>query len=564
MCGIAAILGTSVNEPTARQMLAAQAHRGPDAQGIYHDPQGRATLLHNRLSIIDLTAAGQQPMADASGRYHIVFNGEIYNYLEIRNELQGRYSFSTQADTEVLLAAYLHWGEACLHKLVGMFAFVIWDSASGTAFAARDRFGVKPLYYATLGNALVLASEIKTLWAAGCPKQADHGTWAGYLLHGSYGQPDTTFWQGIGQLPAGHCLHYRLQTPPSIKQWYFFEKEVAQVPIFGSEGELLEHYESLLAEAVRLRFRADVPLGFNLSGGLDSSTLLAMVDRNSPGITAFTFTTGDPRYDELPWVQQMLAATQHPLIECRLAPEDVPQWAARIQHFQDEPYGGLPTLCYAKLFEQARQRGVKVLLDGQGMDEAWAGYDYYASGSGHVVQGSHDSPLRPQTVQPELAALATRAAYPAPFADKVQNLQYRDLFYTKIPRALRFNDRVSMAFSTELREPFLDHRLVEFAFAQPIQFKIKDGERKWALRQLAAKHLPAQIALAPKRPVQTPQREWLRGELKQWVHDTVQAACRRHPDMLLAPQVEQELQAFMNGQGDNSFFVWQWLSLALN
>ena len=176
---------------------------------------------------------------------------------------------------------------------------------------------------------------------------------------------------------------------------------------------------------------------------------------------------------------------------------------------QDEPFGGFPTLAYSKIFELARQKGIIVLLDGQGMDEAWAGYDYYHNESGFTVQGTTSSPVRPEMLEPEFRQLAVKETFPASFEDTLMNLQYRDLFYTKILRALRFNDRISMMHGTELREPFLDYRLVELAFSQPRNIKIRNGITKWMLRDLVMELLGSEIALAPKRPLQTPQREWL-------------------------------------------------------
>jgi asparagine synthase (glutamine-hydrolysing) len=329
----------------------------------------------------------------------------------------------------------------------------------------------------------------------------------------------------------------------------------------------------LLTDSVKLRFRADVPVGINLSGGLDSSTLLGLVQRVQGAdstVKAFTFTTGDERYDELPWVRQMLAHTQHPVVVCELSANEVPALAASVQAHQDEPFGGLPTLAYAKIFERARQEGVIVLLDGQGMDEQWAGYDYYHRAlsdtpqTANIVQGSKDSPVRPECLTPEFAALAEPANYRQPFADALRNLQYRDICYTKIPHALRFNDRISMRASTELREPFLDHRLFELALRQPIERKINGATHKWLLRQLAAQLLPSGVVEAPKRPVQTPQREWLRGPLWPWAMEQIEAGLSRWGlDWLDTQAVRAALQDYQRGGGDNSFFVWQWISLGL-
>ncbi len=570
MCGIAGICGADWSPAQLAALVAYQAHRGPDGSGIYCTPDGRAGLGHNRLSIIDLSAAGDQPMCSADGRYWIVFNGEIYNYRELRAELAD-YPYRSRTDTEVILAAYQRWGAACLDRFIGMFALLLWDTQRGELFAARDRFGVKPLYYATQAGALLLASEPSALHRAGVPAQPDTAAWATYLTHGLLDHDSGTFWTGIHSLPAGHALHWqdgRLQT----WQWYDLAARVGDREDDRLLAVVRDEYRDLLADSVRLRFRSDVPVGINLSGGLDSAILLGLVQAmqgSAATVRAFTFATGDPAYDELPWVRQMLAQTQHPSTVAWLTPDAVPALALSVQRHQAAPFGGLPTLAYARLFEEARAAGVIVLLDGQGMDEQWAGYDYYraaltaAIGPVGVVQGTSEPPLRPACLRPAFRAEAGAFAPPQPFSDRLRNLQYRDLCYTKIPRALRFNDRVSMRAGTELREPFLDHRLVELALRQPTVRKIVGTTQKWLLRGIAADLLPQGVVEAPKRPLQTPQREWLRGPLRGWAADCITAALDSYGAWLDPAAVWPAWHAYVGGAGDNSFYIWQWINLGL-
>lgn len=566
MCGITGIFGTNYSPNALAAMIQSQHHRGPDATDLYSSPTGIAGIGHNRLSIIDLSEAGRQPMSNHDGRLRIVFNGEIYNYLELRAEL-GDYPYRSQSDTEVLLAAYEKWGEACLDRLIGMFAFLLWDERSQTLFAARDRFGVKPLYYHQgVDGTLRVASEIKALHASGIAALPDETAWATYLTYGFYDHSERTFWQGVRSLPPGHSMTWR-GGKLRLNRWY----DLAAIAEAGEDTrpikQVEEEYLSLLTESVRLRFRSDVPVGINLSGGLDSSTLLGLVHSvfgTDSNAQAFTFVCGDERYDELPWVQQMLDRTQHPLTVCRLAAEDVPALAESVQLAQDEPFGGLPTLAYARVFEEARKKGVIVLLDGQGMDEQWAGYDYYAAPNASLVQGTKELPVRPDCLKQEFRELALNFEPPKPFNDRLRNLQFRDTRFTKIPRALRFNDRISMRSSTELREPFLDHRLFELALRQPVERKLNDGQSKWMLRKLARELLPVNVVEAPKRPLQTPQREWLRTELNSWVNECLGLAfdgLGKH--WLDEEKVREAWRQFQQGQSDNSFFVWQWISVGL-
>lgn len=570
MCGIAGIFGNNWDQPQLEAMIANQRHRGPDADGRYVNPAKTAGLGHNRLSIIDLTPAGRQPMRSRDGRLWIAFNGEIYNYLELRAELN-EYPYSSQTDTEVILAAYEKWGEQCPDRFIGMFSFLIWDEREQKLFAARDRFGVKPLnYHQTRSGDIFIASEIHALHAAGVTKAPDVATWATYLSYGLYEHSEDTFWQGIKTLPGGHFLTWQ-NGEVKIRRWYDLVERTGQEFDRRPAEMVEEEYLALATESVRLRFRSDVPVGINLSGGLDSSTLLGLV-QNVQGeeseAKAFTYITGDPSYDELPWCRQMLARTRHPSIVCQLNPAEVPDLAAAIQSQQDGPFGGLPTIAYAKVFEHARQEGVIVLLDGQGMDEQWTGYDYYRNAlqgkPAGIVQGIRETPVRAGSLLPEFGNQAREFIAPQPFGDALRNLQYRDICYTKMPRALRFNDRVSMRASTELREPFLDHRLFELALRQPAGRKIFNGEHKWLLRQIAKRLLPGGVVEAPKRALSTPQREWLRGPLRDWADACIEKALAGDGGSWLdAGSVRASWRSYCDGAGDNSFFVWQWISLGL-
>jgi asparagine synthase (glutamine-hydrolysing) len=569
MCGIAGLFGPGWSRFQLESMAAVQWHRGPDDSGIFVDETGMAGLAHNRLSILDLSSAGHQPMACASGHLQIVFNGEIYNFLELRKELS-EYPFRTRTDTEVVLAAYERWGECCLDHFLGMFAFLIWDIRKQRLFAARDRFGVKPLHYAFRPNGgISLASEIRALHAAGIPKNLNERAWATYLASGLHDHSEEAFWEGISTLRAGHTLSWH-NGQTSIRCWYDVAErsgpELDRRPL----EVVCEEYSSLLVESVQLRFRADVEVGINISGGLDSSTLLGLVHKTNgcpANVKAFTYATGDERYDEVPWVRRMLEPTKHPCFVSQIGPQDVPDLAADVQAHQDEPFGGIPTLAYARLFETARRAGVIVLLDGQGMDEQWAGYDYYERLTGSTsmapLQGTRQNAVMPGCLTAEFLSSAVPFDVPKVYADALRNRQYLDTRYTKIPRALRFNDRVSMRASTELREPFMDHRLFELALRQSPERKIANGTRKWMLRKITRDLLPCEVVEAPKRPVQTPQREWLAGPLREWAHSCIETAFSEFRGAWFNDNVLSTWQAYCDGLNTNSFYVWQWISLGL-
>jgi asparagine synthase (glutamine-hydrolysing) len=409
------------------------------------------------------------------------------------------------------------------------------------------------------------ASEIKALHSATIQKKANEKVWASYFVYGTYGDTDETFWEDIQQLPGGHYLIYQ-KNQLIVNKWYFFEKEIQKYQEKLPFQLVKKKYKELLEESIKIHFRADVPIGFNISGGLDSSTLLSLVNSIHPteNINAYTFYCNNKLYDELPWVEEMILHTQNPLKKVLLHVNHSKQLIKEMTHIQDEPYGGIPTVAYGEIFKQAKNDGVKVVLDGQGMDEQWAGYDYYSKKENQLIQGVQKTPFRPKVLNKGFLELAEKPNFPKPFSDNLLNLQYRDLFYTKIPRALRFNDRVSMAASTELRVPFLEHNLVEFAFAQPLEYKIKNGVQKYLVRELVSEYLSPKISYTPKRPLQTPQREWLGNELKEFVDfNLLQLNTSVFKNWFDIDELQKEWDQYLSGDNDSSFHIWQWLNTSL-
>ena len=559
MCGIAGIISDKpVGEEYIWNAIKSMGHRGPDNHGACKISPNVA-LGHARLSIISRDSKSNQPFRSPDGRHTIVFNGEIYNYIELRERLKGKWNFETQSDTEVLLAAFVNWGIESLDMLKGMFSFGIWDNREKTLILVRDRFGVKPLYYRIKKNEFEFASEIKGLWANNKSKTLNKTVCSSFLAYGSYGTPEETFWEGVQQVPAGHFVKCSRGEVTKCC-WYKFEDKVMA---HQSNKNDEEYIEQLLYDSVKLRFRADVPVGINISGGIDSSALLASVKKifdKTKNIRAFTFFTDNINYDEIKWVSGMLEYVDCPLTKCLLKVADVPEMTKNLMSYHDEPFGGIPTIAYSNIFKASSGLGYKVLLDGQGADESWAGYDYYANNSGNIVQGVKGSPLDPDILDHDYSSLGRPLSYKKPFNDSLLNLQYRDLFYTKLPRALRFNDRSSMMHGVELREPFLDHELVEKVFSLPRSKKIYNGVQKWLLRKISEKVLDQSIAWAPKRPIQTPQREWLTKELRPWVTDVLLEVDKT--GWFKKGQLIKRYEDICSRPINNSFSIWQWISVA--
>jgi asparagine synthase (glutamine-hydrolysing) len=590
-------------------MSNAQKHRGPDGEGIY--TSAGVALGHRRLKIIDLSDAGRQPMTTPEGRYTLVYNGEVYNYKEIRAELTD-VNWHSATDSEVLLHAFVRWGPQCLNRFVGMFAFAIWDSVKRELFCARDRLGIKPFYFAQLGENFLFASEVRGLLAAGVPRAANESVLYDFLARDFYEHNDETFFAGIHKLGPGSWMRIRANGKKTKPQRYWnLADDVAQFSVCSKAERREEMLLDLCSEAVDLHLRSDVPVAVALSGGLDSATLLALLDQRHPDPTrveAFSFCFAEPAYSERPWVEEMSIATRRKASFVEVTAKDFADTVQRICMSQQEPHAGAPISAYSLCFELARERGFVVVMDGSGFDEGLAGYsrfrpamwsDLFNAGSWktlqlelaasgvtteqqrrHALLQMHIASqpegdvgvgqdltrsVRPDCLNPDFvsAVQVERPGFERPFSDNLRNLMYRELRYTKLPRALRFRDRLSMAASTELRPPFLDHRLLAFEFALPPKDLINRGISKAILRRAGSRLLPETVRMASKRSVQTPQREWFRNELKEWVRDHIDTKSFWQRGWVSRRAGMRAMEAFLRGEGENSFFLWQWINLEI-
>jgi asparagine synthase (glutamine-hydrolysing) len=582
-------------------MVAVQRHRGPDDEGIYIDSENGIALGHNRLSIIDLSTAGHQPMQNSAGNLYLVFNGEIYNHRELRQELSS-YAFSSRTDSEVILAAYEKWGPDCVKKFIGMFAFAIWDADKQLLFCARDRLGIKPFHWHHDPSHFLFGSEIKALIAGGVVPRPDWQSWSHYLHDGFYDHGDRTFFATVNSLAPGHFMI--VQNGTITESCYWRLEDHCDVSSDIGVDEAAERFHTLLTDSVNLRLRSDVPVGVNLSGGLDSAGLFSVVDRlreKSNPLHAFTAAYGDKRYDEDSYADDVTSFSEIHQTVNQLTSKAMQQELDTAIWHQEAPIGGVATVGYHALHKTIRDNGIKVSMEGQGVDEILAGYAYFKPPfySDLLEQGKCmtlrqelrsanqvDSDLRAirdyrdgsksQKYQDGTDFLASEciseslsaARFPKPnfhqpFEDSLTNALYRDLRHTKLPRVLRMNDRLSMAFGVELREPYLDHRLVEFAFGLPSTMKIHQGVSKYLLRRAMKNDLPENIVSAPKRAVVTPQREWLRQELRAFVLNLINSKSFASRNIFDPVAVKSRFEDFCRGIGDNSFFVWQWVNTEL-
>jgi len=563
VCAIAGFLGS--DEDVVREMLETLRHRGPDDSGVYAD--GTVTLGHARLSILDLSDAGHQPM-----RYEnlvVVFNGEIYNFKEIRDELKGEYDFVSGSDTEVLLKAWHKWGPESVDRFVGMFAFAVYDKAAGTLTLVRDRIGVKPLYYHFDGESFAFASEVRALkvWKEDLGIESE--ALCEYFRYG-YISSDLSVYEDVKKVPPGHLLTFDIQHSTfNIAQYWsilpFFEK-----PKFRkSEKELVDELEALLIESFRYRMVADVPVGVFLSGGIDSSVVAAILQKHYGNIHTFTIGFKEARYNEADWAKKVAAHLGTSHTEKYLSASEAGEVLRQFTEIYDEPFGdssGIPTTLVSGI---AKEEGMKVVLSADGGDEVFCGYERYwlADGIGKkllrfpkplrkiaarmmervgadavsrlikarniahkynqfsemlksddslelyekILHNANDRQMRELFENGVFDA--PKALDPGPIEPPMQKMMLWD-YHRYLPDDILVKvDRATMYHSIEGREPLLDHRIAEFMAQVPFEYKYRDGTSKYLLRKVLERYLPDELIDRPKMGFGIPMFEWFGGEL---------------------------------------------------
>jgi asparagine synthase (glutamine-hydrolysing) len=624
MCGLFASLAFS---PDPRR-IDLVAHRGPDGSGwrVFDSPAGPVVFGHRRLAIIDLRDEGLQPMTEASGRYSLIFNGEIYNYVELRDELRAAgYVFLTETDSEVVLCAYRAWSESCLDRFLGMFAFLIWDDREKRLFTARDRFGIKPLYLVANSCGLAFGSEIKQLLdLPGLPTRVNIARARDFLISGVSDHTSETLFEGVYQLQPGCCATVDAAQPwrGELRQrrWY---ARPAHGTLKLTESDAADQFRQLLTDAVRLHLRSDVSVGSCLSGGLDSSALVCLMS-GMPGGGGRTndFKTVSACYDETsvderPFMKAVVSQTG---VDARYVfpkPEDVFARASDITWHQDEPFGSTSVFAQWCVFQEARRSGIKVMLDGQGADEQLAGYHgsfpYYMAHLFKRLQllafirtaierkESHGASFL-QQVRPALGLalpesmlallrnkrrqgatdqwtcspafdsldddrsalqIASQANGLPPVTD-IASLCVVLTFAANLQLLLHWEDRNSMAHSIEARVPFLDHRLVEFSLALGSDHKIVGADTKRVLRRAMTGILPEKVVTRrDKLGFATPEQEWFRGPLRRQIEDAIETTLRRFPDLLNADGVRRLASDMLEGRQAVDFRLWRIANMGL-
>jgi len=551
MCGISGIVrrsGHCVGEQEIRKINDLIVHRGPDAEGYFFDDC--FAFGHRRLSILDLSDAGNQPMSYMD-RYTITYNGEIYNYIELKQQLAAMgYAFRSNSDTEVILAAYDHWGQDCVSQFNGMWAFALFDKTTKQIFCSRDRFGIKPFYYTEVGGDFIFCSEIKQALAMQKRNVANLSILIDYLVLGLSEHTSETFFSRVHALRGGCNLIYDLSTHQfEIKRYYRLEPDAS---LDGAdEAGAIEKFRSMLADSVRLRLRSDVKVGTCLSGGLDSSSIAALAAaehaRSSEHrFVAVTAVSTNPDNDESEFAKMVADRSGLDLNLSKPTSFEFLDIVEELVRVQEEPFSGPSLVMQYYVFSKARELGCKVMLDGQGGDETLLGYErYYAtwlyslpvtkaiSGFFRSVRNSRLSVKQTFAYVVYFLFARVRRKYlrrrnrfiKSRYLDAVNwewlrrlsaahrnivTLQQVELGLTQLPHLLRYEDRNSMAHSIESRLPYLDYRLVELALSLPSDVKIRDGWTKYVLRKSMEDILPTEVSWRTNKfGFEAPADDWL-------------------------------------------------------
>lgn len=632
MCGIAGLfdLRSAPRETApaaaAHGMADSMRHRGPDGHGAWGDTAAGIGLAHRRLAIVDLTPTGAQPMHSADGRFVITYNGEVYNFQDLRAELAGHgHMFRGSSDTEVMLAAFTQWGVIeAVKRFVGMFAFAVFDRHQRTLHLVRDRVGVKPLYWTIQNGTLLFGSELRALMAhPSFRRDVDPDAFAAVTAYSYVPSPATVF-RNVHKLQPGAILSIKAGGEPRIERYWEIEKVAATRGSAKLDvGEAVEALDALLRDSIRRRMIADVPVGAFLSGGIDSSSVVALMQAvsNAP-VRSFTIGFSDATYDESAIARQVADHLRTDHTEIRLEASDALDLVPSIPDWFDEPFADssqLPTFLVA----QVTRKHVTVALSGDGGDELFAGYPKYAwldqvwraagrlprplrAFAGNLLARTPEAALKPiastlldagraerigeksrrlglalAACDPDRASLAlARVGIDAPLVigasdgyrlkalaglnkslpDLVSRMQINDIATYLPDDILTKVDRCTMAVSLEAREPLLDHRLIEFVWSLPREVH-QSGGPKGLLRAVLGRYIPPAWMDRPKRGFSVPLAQWLRGPLRGWASELLAPARLKADGLFDAPAVDKLWQRHLKGSENNATGLWNILMI---
>ena len=606
MCGICGMFGI-FDTAGLGKMVSRLNHRGPDDKGFFFYEENNVALGHTRLSIIDLSESGNQPMYSSNGSHIIVYNGEVYNYLEIRKELESKgYIFRTLTDTEVVLNSYLYWGDQCLSKFNGMFAFAIWDRSKKELFCARDRLGVKPFYYFYCNGKFAFASEIKPLLELECiRKKPNNHMIYDYMVDGYVEHTDQTFFKNIYKLMPGCYAYISLEEGMHIEKYWDISIN-DEIRNTDDSHRIIDEFRNLFIDSVKLRLRSDVPVGSCLSGGLDSSAIVCVVNNfikekmqgSSIGERQKTFSScfEDLKFDERKYIEAIAQKTLSDKNYIFPNSDDLINDLTKLIYQQEEPFLGTSIFAQWRIMKTVKESGITVLLDGQGADELLGGYrkyklfmikqlmgeKRYSAAYKEIIGGllqnnrAYNFTMDFQKIKKILGAgtdtkmlkyihknfkldygCTTEHVFPQNLSESL----YLDLRKYSLPALLRYEDKNSMSFSVEARLPFLDYRLVEYSAKLPLAYKLNNGWSKWVLRQAMKGIVPDRIIdRRDKMGFVTSEKKWI-NEKREYFRKVFENKNFLSSDYLNNKDILKDFDNIINGA--ETPYLWRFINLEI-
>ncbi len=602
MCGIVGIYNMQnkkVDKEVLEKMTNSLIHRGPDGEGYFI--KGNLGFGHRRLSIIDLSENAKQPMCNEDKSIWIVYNGEVYNYIELMDNLKNKgHYFKSCSDTEVIIHSYEEYGFNCLEKFIGMFSFAIWDERKRILFCARDRFGIKPFYYFFDGEIFIFSSEIKAILESGCiTAEPEDEIICDYLVFGLKNHKEKTFFKNIKTLnPA----HYLILENSNLKKLKYWELNPTNKIKKDNKNEIEEKFLEIFKESIKIHLRSDVPVGTCLSGGLDSSAIVCLIDNffNYSNLNTFSAVYEDENISEKKYIDIVLKKINVKGFFIYPKPKNLIDEIEKIIYFQEEPFSSTSIYAQWNVMKLAKENGIKVLLDGQGADEIFAGYHYYYYPFYIDLIRSFKFRKFFKEIKyyfqyhnySKIDFLSKIFYYSLPFSfrerlnfyfkNKNLNFKYikkrnnnlfldsrldKDLYgnlILKLPALLHYEDRNSMSHSIESRVPFLDHRVVEFLFSLPSKYKIEDGYTKAVLRNSMKNIIPEEIIKRKdKVGFLTPENLWLKNDLKEFVFDILNSKSFKERKFYNSVKIKKEYNYFIAGKIKDTSKIWRVINAEL-
>ena len=569
MCGIAGsinFIDKRIEDKIIPNLVNSIKHRGPDNQNFWVSKKRNALMVNTRLSIIDLTEKGNQPFVSKDKRYIIVFNGEIYNFKTLKKNLR-EFEFKSDTDTEVLLYLYIKFKAKALEMIEGMFSFAIYDKKKDELFCARDQYGIKPFYYYSYKNQFWFSSEIKTFFIIDKNITKNDNAIFRYLNSEYHEHVKETFYKNIFKIKPGHYLIVR-KSKIVEKQFWKFEKKFEKIILPKKEEEKKEYINFLINKAVENSMVSDVPISIASSGGLDSSILQILAHKKNPKIDLVSWIFKNPKFSERNFVDQISKKTKINSRKYCVTEDDFLKKLKTTVAINEEPFSGLPVIAYYLCLKNACK--TKVILDGSGLDEALSGYSKYfekkLNTKLNFIKGQDGSSSILNNIIHENFNKNFRNfenKIKLPFNNSLDNSKYLDFFFLKLPRALRFRDKISMSIGKEIRPSFLNDNLILSLFKIEKKFQINKGLGKFILRDIYKNELGKAIAFAKKRDIQTPQTIWFKNNLNKWLKDFLNKSNIWDYQYLDKKKFFHNYELFKQGKINNSFFLWKAINLDL-